>query len=157
MFRFLIDKNLTGNIIKYENEFQFEQKGIVMNRIDSYKTKQREQILAVVKDKVGAFSAKELHQTLNGKIGLVTIYRFLRKNKASGSLVSFSKNNTTFYQYSDRCEKTDHFYLKCDNCGKLEYVDCKKIRGLNNHIMEKHHFKVLNDFIIINGVCENCY
>ena len=128
-----------------------------MLRVDFYKTRQRDLILATVKKQTKAFTAKDLYADLEGKIGLVTIYRFLERASADGLLLTFSENNTTFYQYSPPCKKTDHFYLKCDHCGRLEHIDCKKIQGLTSHILTKHHFKPLKDHLIINGLCENCH
>ena len=123
----------------------------------NYRTKQRDQIQSVIQSTSGAFTAKDLYLALDRKIGLVTIYRFLEQKNSDGALLKFSENNLTFYRYSPPCQKTDHFYLKCDHCGSIEHVDCDKITGLTAHISKKHHFTPLNDHFIINGICEDCH
>ena len=128
---------------------------------NNYQTKQKQEIRATIRRRRKSFTIGDLKKSFDRRgvaVGETTIYRTVSELVRRGEIVkTIGRDNETIYEYLKPCANNDHFYLKCDNCGKLEYVDCKKIRGLNNHIMEKHHFKVLNDFIIINGVCENCY
>lgn len=135
----------------------FNLKKECMSRNLGYNTRQRETILAAIKNQKKGFTVKELAQDLSIKIGLTTIYRFVEKLADEGVLYrTLLKDNTTEYQYLEPCQNTDHFYLKCDKCGELEHVDCKKIQGLTKHIINEHHFRPMNAQIVINGICAKC-
>lgn len=142
-------------IIEYENHFHIQR--IIMRRGEKYNTKQRERILAIIKSEKASFSAKDIYGKLNKEIGLTTIYRSL-DNLVHDSLILKveSKDHTTKYQYTKPCNDTDHFYLKCEKCGKLEHVDCKKVSGLTEHILSKHHFRISSKHVIIHGLCGEC-
>lgn len=123
----------------------------------SYNTKQKELILKKIKDFNHEFTIKEIYDSLKGEIGLTTIYRFIDKLAEEGKVnKSIGKDNNTYYQYLEKCEHKNHFYLKCDVCSKLEHVDCDCIINLWDHIYDSHEFRPSNDQIIINGVCKKC-
>ena len=128
-----------------------------MQRNNSYKTKQKEIIENCIKNKVGEFTVKEIYNDLNKKIGLTTIYRMIQQliddNVISKSI---GDNNTTYYNYLEKCNKENHFYLKCDSCGSMTHVDCDCIVELSNHILKDHKFKTSEGNIIINGICNKC-
>ena len=46
-----------------------------MQRSESYNTKQKDLILETIKNRNSEFSAKDIYNDLNKKIGLTTIYR----------------------------------------------------------------------------------
>ena len=123
----------------------------------SYKTKQRQQVLALVKEQNKDFTAKNLYDNSAGEIGLTTIYRSLESLEKEGIILRISSDkHAARYQYIEPCERVDHFYLKCEKCGKMEYVDCQRIQGLTAHLSKKHHFTPTNTNIIINGFCAKC-
>lgn len=123
---------------------------------NSYNTRQKEEILNLIKNYNTTFTAKDIYNALNEKVGLTTIYRLLDKLEEKGKLSKGIKENTTTYQYFETCEKENHFYLKCDNCNKLIHIDCDCIESLTNHIFNKHKFKPSKKHIIINGICKEC-
>lgn len=144
-----------GYIIEYENDFHIQ--GIKMSRNDKYNTKQRERILATIKAQTTDFSAKEIYENLNEEIGLTTIYRSIENLVQEGLVLKIGlKDNAVKYQYVKPCDGADHFYLRCEKCGKLEHVDCMKARGLTEHILSRHHFKLTTKHIIIDGLCAEC-
>ena len=67
-----------------------------------------------------------------------------------------SKDNITYYQYLEECDKENHFYLKCEKCGNMIHVDCDFVEKLESHITEEHKFKLNKKMIIINGICSKC-
>ena len=67
-----------------------------------------------------------------------------------------SKDNVTYYQYLEKCDKLNHFYLKCEKCSDIFHVDCDCVNELSGHILNKHNFKTNGENIIINGICVNC-
>lgn len=124
---------------------------------ENYRTRQRKVILSAIKHQKKNFSAKDIYQSLNCEIGLTTIYRTVEKLAEEGIILQVSvDNNTTKYQYIEACDNKDHFYLSCENCGSLTHIDCKKIQGLTDHILEEHQFKPINSHIIIKGYCKKC-
>ena len=124
---------------------------------NEYITKQKDIINDLIKNKKAEFTIKEIYNDLNKKIGLTTIYRLVDKLIEEKKLnKTISKDNTTYYQYLEECNEENHFYLKCENCGNLEHVDCDCIEELTNHILKKHKFKLNKDHIIINGICKKC-
>lgn len=128
-----------------------------MARSESYNTKQKELILEVIKKQNKEFTIKDIYSELEDKTGLTTIYRLVDKMVDSGTLNKFiGKDNTTYYQYLEECNKLNHFYLKCQICGDMIHIDCDCISDLSNHILKKHKFKLSHEHIIINGICEKC-
>ncbi|MBQ3475323.1 MAG: transcriptional repressor [Bacilli bacterium] len=119
----------------------------------TYNTKQKDIILEVIKHKHTDFTIKDILNELNGRIGLTTIYRLVDKLVNEGTICKDSKGN---YQYLGKCDKNNHFFIKCENCGKLEHVDCDCITSLWDHIYNEHKFLPTKDQIVINGVCAKC-
>ena len=123
----------------------------------SYNTKQKDKILEIIQKQEKQFTVKDIYNDLNKEIGLTTIYRLIdnlvdtkRLNKYIG------KDNITYYEYLEKCDNNNHFFLKCDKCGRLIHIDCDCIIELYNHILKKHNFIPNKENIIINGICNNC-
>ena len=141
-------------IIKNENYFQF---GGLMERNISYKTKQKSFILKSIQNQKHEFTVKDIYESLNGDVGLTTIYRLVDKLVSENKLNKYiTKDNITYYEYLDECNHNNHFYLKCTKCGFLKHIDCDCINDMETHIYKEHRFSLNKDNIIINGVCENC-
>ena len=128
-----------------------------------YKTKQRQQVVACLKQN------KDKHMTVEmlikylsedgAAVGRATIYRTLDKLCKEGVIRRYelSVDNSACYQYID--ETTDcgeHFHLKCENCGELIHLDCDHIRSLSEHIEKEHSFRVNNSKTVLYGLCEKC-
>ena len=123
----------------------------------NYETKQKETIIEAIKKQNKSFMVKDLYDTLNGKVGLTTIYRLLQKLEDEGLITKeVGKDNKTKYEYLEKCEEENHFYLKCDKCGTLTHVDCDCINELSSHISKEHNFKLNKENIIIKGICSKC-
>ena len=133
----------------------FKLGGLMRN--ESYNTKQKDLILATIKNYDKEFTVKDIYNKLNGLCGLTTIYRLVDKLVSEGRINKYiNKNNITYYEYLEECSMKNHFYLKCNNCGIIEHVDCDCIEDLSNHIIKKHDFLLSHDHIIIKGICKNC-
>ena len=123
---------------------------------ETYNTKQKDIIIENIKSHKEEFTIKDIYNELNGKIGLTTIYRLIDKLVDNGVVnKTIGKDNITYYQYLEDCDKDNHFFLKCESCGTMEHVDCDCIEELSNHIFKEHKFS-LTDHIIINGKCNKC-
>lgn len=128
-----------------------------MTRSEVYNTKQKDIIINCIKNKKHEFTIKDIYNELNESVGLTTIYRLIDKLISENVInKSISKDNITYYQYLDKCEEENHFYLKCEKCGTLIHIDCDCINDLSNHIFKNHNFKPNKENIIIKGLCKNC-
>ena len=128
-----------------------------MIRNESYNTKQKEIILNVIRKQTNEFTIKDIYNEVSDNTGLTTIYRLVDKLVEDGTLSKFiGKNNTTYYQYLEKCDCDNHFYLKCDKCGEMIHIDCDCIGDLSHHILENHKFILSKEHIIINGICNKC-
>ena len=122
----------------------------------SYSTKQKDMIINVIKNKDKEFTIKDIYSELDN-VGLTTVYRLVDKLVEEGSIrKNISKDNTVTYEYLEKCDHDNHFYLKCDKCKRLEHVDCDCIDELYNHINKNHKFKLNKENIVINGICSKC-
>ena len=128
-----------------------------MTKRETYNTKQKDEILNIIKSCEKEFTIKDIYIKLNGSVGLTTIYRFvdklIKENKINKSI---GKDNVTYYQYLKECDHDNHFYLKCDICGNLTHVDCDCVKDLSSHIKDNHKFLLNKENIIINGICNKC-
>jgi len=125
--------------------------------MNTYKTKQKDLIFDAIKKQKNDFIIKDIYEELNHKVGLTTIYRLVDKMVKEGIVnKTIGKDNITYFQYLEKCNHLNHFYLKCDNCGNTIHVDCDCITDLMNHILEEHHFKINSGHIIIGGMCDKC-
>lgn len=123
----------------------------------SYNTKQKDLILDILKKKNKEFTIKDIYDDLDKKVGLTTIYRFIDKLVIDGLVTkTINKDNITYYQYFEKCEHDNHFYLKCDKCKNVKHIDCDCINELYDHINNEHKFKLNKEKIIINGICKDC-
>lgn len=122
-----------------------------------YNTKQKDIILSIIKKQKKEFTIKDIYNSLDGVVGLTTIYRLVDRLVLDGVLnKTIESDNTTYYQYLEKCDNENHFYLRCDKCGDMIHVDCDCIDELSNHIKNEHKFKLNRGKVIINGICDKC-
>ena len=123
----------------------------------SYRTKQKDLILDEIKKQKVEFKAQDIYEYLNKKVGLTTIYRMIDKLAREGLLnKTIGEDNIAYYQYLEKCEHENHFYLKCEKCGNIIHVDCDCIIELMGHIAKEHGFRINGEHIVINGICNKC-
>ena len=122
----------------------------------SYNTKQKDLILDIIKSKNKEFTVKDIYEDLDKKVGLTTIYRFIDKLILDGLITKNVSDNITYYQYLEKCEHDNHFYLKCEKCKEVKHIDCDCINELYDHIKNEHKFNLNKEKIIINGICSKC-
>ena len=139
-------------IIEFANHFQF---GGVMTR-GKYSTKQKEEIIQVISSMHCEFSIKDIYDQLSST-SLTTVYRLIDQLEKEGIIQkSIGVDGKTTYQYIEKCD-CDHFYLKCDCCGKLTHVECGFVNELSNHIVKDHKFHLNKEHIIMKGICSECF
>jgi Fur family transcriptional regulator, ferric uptake regulator len=113
------------------------------------KTKQKELIEEEVKKLDSFFTAEELFKRVNQKdkkIGIATVYRFLRNLKKKEKLHSYLCNRKTVYSK----EENNHCHFVCQKCGEIKHFDVKSLDFLK--IKESIcHFQ-----IDVHGTCKKC-
>lgn len=128
-----------------------------MQRNDTYNTKQKELILKIIKKQKKEFTVKGIYEEVKDKTGLTTVYRLIDRLVEEGVIEkTIGKDNKPKYQYLEKCDEDNHFYLKCKNCKTMKHVDCDCIKDLSKHILINHEFITSKENIIINGICKNC-
>ena len=128
-----------------------------MERNSNYNTKQKELILDIIKKQNKEFTIKDIYDDIKDSVGLTTVYRLVDKLVIDGILnKTISSDNITYYQYLEKCDNENHFYLRCDKCGDMIHVDCDCIEGLSDHIKNEHKFRLNREKVIINGICNKC-
>jgi Fur family ferric uptake transcriptional regulator len=97
------------------------------------------------------FDAEELYVRVskkNSKIGIATVYRFLKKLSKEGKIHTYLCNRKTIYSSNI----TSHCHFTCENCGNVKHINLKKLDFLNKEVKGSIcHFQ-----IDISGICEQC-
>ncbi|MBO4983849.1 MAG: transcriptional repressor [Clostridia bacterium] len=126
-----------------------------------YSTKQRDAILAFLKENSAHVTASDIifHLREQGyKLSLATVYRTLEKFEKDGFVkkLIIGNGNGSCYQYIDGNECNEHFHLKCIKCGRLIHLSCEFLHTMQSHIFSDHGFIVSSGRTIIHGTCADC-
>lgn len=114
-------------------------------------TRQKEYLKKELKAKKTFFTAEELYRSINKKdpkIGLATVYRFLKEQTERESLHTYVCNRRTLFSTQ---EKT-HAHFFCEVCKKERHVDLKNVDFLKNELQED----ICHIQINITGICKDC-
>ena len=114
-------------------------------------TKQKKLLQEEMKPFDSFFNAEELYLKVSKKdkkIGIATIYRFLKSAVEKHYVHSFSCEGKTIYSLN----KNNHCHFKCQKCGNLEHLDIKKV----DFLPKSHKGTVCHFQIDITGTCEDC-
>ncbi|MCA9487936.1 MAG: transcriptional repressor [Nanoarchaeota archaeon] len=118
---------------------------------NSRKTKQKEILEKEINKIESFFTAEDLLEKANKideKIGIATIYRFLKELTKKGELHSYLCNRKKIYSKN----KKSHCHFKCKRCGKSSHINIESLDFLKKQIKSPIcHFQ-----IDITGTCENC-
>lgn len=134
-----------------------------MNSKSVYKTRQKELILAYLKNN------NSKHHTVaeicshiknnGGCIGTTTVYRYLDRLVKSGQVQKIeSAGKATCFQFigDGICGEKKHFHLKCLECGELIHMHCRLVDQLSEHIQSEHNFEIQPLRTTFYGVCSTC-
>ena len=117
----------------------------------SRNTRQKELLNKEIKNLNAFFTAEELFQRIvkkDPKIGIATVYRFLKDLINKRKLHFYTCNRKTIYS----CNKESHCHFICEECGKVEHIEIKSIDFIKSKISgEVCHFQI--DVFVI---CEQC-
>ncbi len=114
-------------------------------------TKQKRIIEEEVQKFETFFTADELHsrvKKIDSKIGIATVYRYLRDNSCDGNLHLYNCERRKIYSINDK----SHCHFHCIKCGRNNLIQVKKIDFIKHGVKGKVcHFQ-----LDIYGICENC-
>ena len=124
---------------------------LIINKVVSRKTNQKRMIEKEINNLNSFFDAEELYKQVskkNKKIGIATVYRFLKKLTEEGKIHSYSCNRKIIYSSNVK----SHCHFICETCGNIKHINLKKLDFIQKEVKgDICHFQ-----IDITGVCEKC-
>ncbi len=97
------------------------------------------------------FTAEELHEIISRtdpKIGIATVYRFLKELKKSRKIHEYLCDRKGLYSIKEM----NHSHFKCESCGRIEHVAIKNLDFFKNFVDgDICHFQVE-----VSGICGVC-
>lgn len=118
---------------------------------NSRKTRQKDIIEHEIKKFSSFFTGEELFEKVkkrNSKIGIATVYRFLRKLRDKSMIHVYNCGRRTLYSR----ERKAHCRFICEKCGNTRHISVSKIDFLKKSIDEDIcHFQ-----LDIYGICSSC-
>jgi Fe2+ or Zn2+ uptake regulation protein len=114
-------------------------------------TNQRKLLEEEVKHFQSFFDADKLYRQVskkNEKIGIATVYRFLKSYAEEGKIHSYSCNGKTTYSSN----KKNHCHFTCGKCKNVKHIRLKKLDFIQKEVKgDICHFQ-----ISITGICDQC-
>lgn len=120
----------------------------------SRQTEQKKIIEALINHETGFFSAEQifsLAKKKDTKIGIATIYRFLKERRKKNKLYSYMCDRKMLYS----TEKKSHCHYLCEKTGKITHFDIDNLDFLKS-IKQKIPGSITSFQIEIKGVCKEC-
>lgn len=125
-------------------------------------TPQRKIVLQVFLDHPGEhLSAEEVHDILRSHdldIGLATVYRSLELLHEIHILqkMDFGDGRSRYEVKDTNAEGHQHHHLICLKCGKVTEFSDDMLEELEQNIMDKCQFKILDHQVKFFGYCREC-
>ena len=125
-------------------------------------TPQRQTVLQVFLNRAGEhLSAEDVHGTLRNdgsEIGLATVYRSLELLSELGILqkMDFGDGRSRYEVKDTNAEGHQHHHLICLKCGKVTEFSDDMLEELEQNIMDKCQFKILDHQVKFFGYCREC-
>ena len=114
-------------------------------------TSQKKAMEAELKGMEHFFSAEEFHERLvkkGGRIGIATVYRFLKDHKKNNRLYSYTCERRIVYSR----KKMSHCHFFCEKTGKIIHFDVESLDFLKGNIPG-----TIKSFQIeVRGTCKEC-
>lgn len=128
---------------------------IIMSQ-KTYKTRQREEILAVFEAEPDrCFSARSLITEGGISAAQATVYRTLAMLAGEGIIRRF-KSAEGGDCYKLACRHDDHIHFVCNRCGEMIHSDCEFIGEISRHLLSHHGFTLDTGSTVIYGTCAKC-
>lgn len=136
-----------------------------MNQKSLYQTKQRKELLAYLEMTAGhhiTVQAICAYFKEQGKpVGTATVYRYLEHMVEEGLINKYmiDAGSPACFEYTGgraECRDAVCFHCKCEKCGRLIHLHCDELKGLQDHLLEHHQFRLNPLRTVLYGVCEDC-
>ena len=114
-------------------------------------TKQKQLLQQQIASFTSFFNAENVHEKIrhkSSKMGIATVYRFLKSMEGRGELHSFLCNRKTIYSTN----KNNHCHFTCEKCGKVKHLPAKNLDFLPVGI----EGEVCHIQIDVTGICKEC-
>ena len=129
-----------------------------------YKTKQQDLLFNYITPMKGShFTAEDVRihfEERNISIGIATIYRQLEKLVSEGKIQKYfiDEHSAACFEYDgENCNaESEHFHLKCEQCGKLIHLECEELSELGGHLKNEHGFTLNPLRTVFYGICKDC-
>ena len=124
----------------------------------TYSTHQQQAILNCIRRQSGCFTVPSLAAALHEqgeKVGTATLYRQLEKLEKQSAIHRILTDEGACWQCCDQ-EDHDCFLLKCERCGRIEHVDCVRLKPLYEHLENEHGFRINPHKTMLYGLCRAC-
>lgn len=118
-------------------------------------TRQREEILDVIRGVNCHMTAEEVHEKLqqNKKsVGIATVYRNLNRLAEENEITKIVEENRCYYDGN----ANPHYHLRCVKCGKLQDASLEYQEQLDQLIQVKKGFKILGHQLTFDCICDDC-
>lgn len=116
-------------------------------------TKNREEILNILKKADGPLCAEEINEKMKLKVNLSTIYRTLTTLTTKGILMKNVKEDKVAYY--EIAEKHKHS-LFCKNCKEIILIESCPLEEVLKDIKEKTGYEITGHSLEISGICSKC-
>lgn len=127
-----------------------------------YNTKQKEKLTDYFKKNMSRqLTINDIIDEVSksGEAGKSTVYRQISKMVEDGELLRMhgDDSKSVVYQYmGEGTHCSEHFHLKCIECGELIHLDCRRLEKISKHIENEHNFKIDTRRTVFYGLCEKC-
>lgn len=112
-------------------------------------TKANISVLETLKNNSHPLSAKDIWDSLNEKINLVSIYRILERFSLAG-LINEDSINSARQEKVYHLSSLHHHHLLCQKCQKIFCIPCQLKVDLPKN------FKLIKHQVQLTGLCNKC-
>ncbi len=125
----------------------------------TYNTVKKNEIISFLSKNSGqAFTIDDIcTRILNDGAGKSTVYRIVARLAEDGVVrrVHNGSGRSASYQYVNTGHCSEHFHLKCNDCGRLIHLDDITSHILETRILRSEGFS-LDGGMLLYGKCKNC-
>lgn len=119
--------------------------------VDKRETKQKKAIETVITKTNTFFTAEEIYDKIkkeNPKIGIATVYRFLKELQKERAIHAFICDRKNLYSKKEMT----HSHFICEVCGEKRHIGIDKVDFLKKFLDED----LCHVQIELNGICKEC-
>jgi Fur family ferric uptake transcriptional regulator len=101
-------------------------------------------------------SAADVHESLNERVGLASVYRVLESLHAAGLVRRVDVGDGVARYEPLRESGEHHHHLVCTECGKVEAFDDPALERAIRRVEAKSGYAVEQHDVVLQGACDTC-